>query len=277
MTRRISLPLKDLKVDHRLQIRVTMDPEHIGRMSEAYSNGDDLPTLIAFWDGSVYWLVDGFQRNAAAKDASIDALEVDVHDGDFRAALLWAVGPENPNNDKTRALPITNADKRRKVMMLLADEEWREWSNAKISYACCVSAPYVGELRREAYPEEAKAGKDMLAACQKCKRTYALGAAGRLCENEKCGGTITTRNVSGKRKSLSGKGRQRKFTRKGQTGTMKLPPASDLADLKRQLDRRDHHLVEAATVCHEVGDNRTAKAIGRAQQAAAAFRRRKIA
>lgn len=281
MSRRISLPLKDLKVDHRLQIRATVNPEYIGRLSESYSAGDDIPPPIAFWDGTTYWLADGFNRVPAAKDAGIDALEVDVHDGDFRAALLWAVGPENPNNDKTRALPITNADKRRKVEMLLADPEWREWSNAKIAYACCVSAPYVGEIRREVFPEEARAGKDMLAACPKCKRTYALGAAGRLCENEKCGGTITTRNVSGKRKFLQGKGRQRKFTRKGKTGTIKLPPekdsGNDLAELKRLLDRGDELGMRWAEICHELGDNRTAKAIGRAQQAAAAFRRRKIA
>ncbi len=277
--RRISLPLKDLKVDHRLQIRTAINPEYIGKLSEGYSAGDDIPPPIAFWNGAHYLLVDGFHRVPAAKDAGIEALPVDVFDGDFRAAMLWAVGPDNPNNDKARAQPITNADKRRKVTMLLGDPAWREWSNAKIAYACCVSAPYVGEIRRELFPDEGKPGKDMLAACPKCGRSYALGAAGRLCENEKCGGTIT-QNVSGKRKSLQGKGRQRKFTRKGKAGTMQLPPGKDkgdLAELKRLLDRGDELSMRWAEICHELGDARTAKAIGRAQQAAAAFRKRKIA
>lgn len=69
----------------------------------------------------------------------------------------------------------------------------------------------------------------------------------------------------------------RTVSRGGRLYKMKLPKRDDLAELKQRLDGRDALLRDAAEACHELGDDRTAKAIGRAQQAAAAFRRRKLA
>lgn len=69
----------------------------------------------------------------------------------------------------------------------------------------------------------------------------------------------------------------RTFRRGGKTYKMKPPKRDDLAELKELLDERDGLLLQAAEACHELGDDRTAKAIGRAQQAAAAFRRRRLA
>jgi hypothetical protein len=240
-SRRISLPLKDLRADG-VQIRAAMDPEHIGRLSEAYASAktqeDMPPPPIAFWDGQDYWLADGFHRAAGAEDAGTKSLLVDVYDGTLRDAILWAVGPGNPNNDKTRALPISNADKRRKATLLLQDEEWREWSDTKIAAVCCVSHTFVWGIRKDLYPP--------------------------------------TCNVAGSRKSLPAKSRRRKYTRKGKAQTIGLPPKDDLADLRDRLNRGDSHLAEAAEIYGELGDKRTVGAISRAQAAAAAFRKRKL-
>ena len=43
--------------------------------------------------------------------------------------------------------PRTNEDKRQKVLMLLEDEEWKNWSDREIARQCKVGHPLVGELR----------------------------------------------------------------------------------------------------------------------------------
>lgn len=245
--RRISLPLKELRTDGGTQIRVKLDAEHVGRLSESYGTAKsqkDFPEPpVAFWDGTHYWLADGFHRKAGATDAGIGSLLVDVYDGTLRDAILWAVGPGNPNNAKDRALPISNEDKRRKVTMLLEDKEWREWSDRKIAEACGVSHTLVWDQRARLYPP--------------------------------------TVNVDSKRKSLPAKSRRRKYERKGKVQTIALPPKDDpeddLAEARRLMDRLDSHLLEAIEICEQLGDKRTGAAIGRVQQAAVAFRKRKLA
>lgn len=51
-------------------------------------------------------------------------------------------------------LPRTNADKRRAVEMLLADEEWVGWSNKQIAKACCVNPSTVDNCRNELSTEK---------------------------------------------------------------------------------------------------------------------------
>jgi len=48
--------------------------------------------------------------------------------------------------------PRTNADKRRAVNMLLADEEWTLWSNAEIARRCCVGSSTVDSYRKASLP-----------------------------------------------------------------------------------------------------------------------------
>lgn len=42
----------------------------------------------------------------------------------------------------------TNADKRRAVKTLLADAEWAKWSDREVARKACVSANFVGDMRR---------------------------------------------------------------------------------------------------------------------------------
>ena len=48
-----------------------------------------------------------------------------------------------------RDLRRSNADKRRAVETLLADEEWRGWSDREIAKRAGVDPKFVGNLRRE--------------------------------------------------------------------------------------------------------------------------------
>jgi hypothetical protein len=82
-----------------------------------------------------------------------------VHEGGRRDAILFAVGA-----NATHGLRRTNADKRRAVLTLLHDPEWRQWSDSEIAHKCRVSRPLVAEMRAErdaniAHPAELQDGK----------------------------------------------------------------------------------------------------------------------
>jgi len=119
-------------------------------------------------DGEEYFLADGFHRVHAYKKAGIESAIFDVRAGGataFRHAKLYSI-----QSNIAHGLKRSNADKRRAVEMLLADEEWsvksERWiaETAGVSHttvqrakelAQCANSPVSGE----ATPEY-KAGKD---------------------------------------------------------------------------------------------------------------------
>lgn len=111
--------------------------------ADALTAGATLPPIVVFFDGQDHWVADGFHRIAAAISAGHTTIAADVHAGDRREALLYAVGANSGHG-----LRRTNADKRRAVGLLLDDPEWRLWSDSEIARRCGVSQPFVGELRR---------------------------------------------------------------------------------------------------------------------------------
>jgi hypothetical protein len=95
-----------------------------------------------FYDGSDYWLADGFHRVEAAKSLGLVEIAADIRQGTRRDAVLYSVGANT-----SHGLRRTNEDKRRTVMMLLNDEEWRGWSDNRIAQLCGVSQPFVSSMR----------------------------------------------------------------------------------------------------------------------------------
>ena len=64
--------------------------------------------------------------------------------GDRRQAILFSVGA-----NATHGLRRTNADKRRAVMRLLEDDEWKNWSDREIGRRTGVSNRFVSNLRAD--------------------------------------------------------------------------------------------------------------------------------
>jgi hypothetical protein len=91
-----------------------------------------------------YYLVDGFHRVAAAKQAGITELPFIEKSGTYREALLFSLGVNS-----IHGLRRSNEDKRKAVFTLLNDEEWSQWSNRVIAKQCQVSASLVDKLRNE--------------------------------------------------------------------------------------------------------------------------------
>ena len=65
--------------------------------------------------------------------------------GTERDALLFSISCNGAHG-----LPRTNADKRKAVLLLLADAEWGQWSDGQIARRCQVSQVFVSKLRKGA-------------------------------------------------------------------------------------------------------------------------------
>lgn len=128
----------------KVQLRENTDTDAVSRYAQAYKDGEQLPPIVVFRDGDDLYLADGHHRVAAAKRAQLCELPAIVKKGDNRAATLYAAGANGQHG-----LPLTNADKRKIVGTLLADSEWKTWSNREIGRASRTSEALVRLVRKE--------------------------------------------------------------------------------------------------------------------------------
>lgn len=138
-----------IRKDGGTQMRVRLDADAVHEYHAMIKDAGGAwpfrdPVRLVF-DGSAYWLVDGFHRLQAwamhymSPAPAIPAL---VEVGDLRAATLAAAGA---NAD--HGLRRTDADKQRAVDALLYDEEWGAWSDGEIARRCGVSRPFVSKRK----------------------------------------------------------------------------------------------------------------------------------
>lgn len=142
------LKLSQLRIDGGTQPRVAINEEAVADYAERLREGVVLPPVVAFFDGVVYWLADGFHRYHAHRRAGREAIAVDVHDGGLREAILYSVGANTEHG-----LRRSNEDKRKAVETLLTheiaskDENGDPWNNCDIARQCHVSEITVRRYR----------------------------------------------------------------------------------------------------------------------------------
>lgn len=136
--------LRQIRTDGGTQPRAGIDQETVADYAHELTEGAKFPPVTLFYDGSNYWLADGFHRVAAFKFAGKQRIDADVKQGTLRDAQLFAVGA-----NATHGLRRSREDKRRAVTMLLEDEEWVQWSDREIARRCKVSNTFVGNMREE--------------------------------------------------------------------------------------------------------------------------------
>lgn len=139
----MKLSVPQIKVDGGTQSRESLNNEVIEDYAQSMIDGAAFPAITVFYDGSDYWLADGFHRYHACIKAGLDCIDADVKQGDRRQAILFSVGA-----NAMHGLRRTNADKRRAVMRLLEDDEWKKWSDREIGRRCGVFHQMVATLRR---------------------------------------------------------------------------------------------------------------------------------
>lgn len=136
-----------IRIDGGTQARVITNLDVVADYAEHYRDespgAPTLPPIDVFFDGTDYWLGDGFHRRHAASQAGLVKIECLVHKGTKRDAILFAVGANH-----SHGLKRTNKDKRKAVEMLLSDAEWSQQTNRWIAEKAGVSDPFVGEIRQ---------------------------------------------------------------------------------------------------------------------------------
>lgn len=143
------LKLSQLRIDGGTQGRDEINQAMVGEYNHALMNGAVFPPVDVFFDGISYYLVDGFHRYFAHKSAVAPDIEVNIHTGTLRDAQLFSFGV---NDD--HGMRRTQADRRKVIIIMLRDEEWRQWSDREIAKKCKVSHPLVAKIREELYPKE---------------------------------------------------------------------------------------------------------------------------
>jgi hypothetical protein len=137
-----------IRIDGGTQARVITNLDVVADYAEHYRDetpgGPTLPPVDVFWDGTDYWLGDGFHRRHAAAQAGLAKLDCIVHAGTKRDAILFAVQANH-----SHGLKRTNKDKRKAVEMLLADAEWSQQSDRWIADMAGVSNQTVSNTRAE--------------------------------------------------------------------------------------------------------------------------------
>jgi hypothetical protein len=141
------VPLTKIRVDPAAQVRQkalsSVVRTYALAMKEQMKEGTwRFPPIVLFDDGSAWWLGDGRQRCAAAAQAGLSEILAEMRSGSERDALLFAISSNNEHG-----LPRSRADKHKAVALLLADAEWRQWSDCEIARRCQVSQPFVSKLR----------------------------------------------------------------------------------------------------------------------------------
>lgn len=136
------LKVANIRTDGGTQSRDGINSYTVAEYADEMRSGAAFPPIVVFYDGSEYWLADGFHRVHAAQATMIKEMPAEIRQGSQRDAILYSVGA-NHNHGLRR----TNDDKRRAVSRLLNDAEWVQWSDREIAEKCNVTHPFVAKLR----------------------------------------------------------------------------------------------------------------------------------
>jgi len=137
-----TLKLDQIRIDGGTQPRVAIDEQVVADYADLYAGGENLPPVTVFFDGTAYWLADGFHRYWANKRIDCEYVFAEVHEGTQRDAVLFSVGANS-----SHGLRRTNPDKRKAVLTLLEDDKWSTWPQTQIAKACGVTPEYVSRLK----------------------------------------------------------------------------------------------------------------------------------
>lgn len=147
-SRAVRLPLADITVDGRVQVRVAgLDADTVAAYATVFGEGGEFPPVVVFRDerdGALY-LADGFHRVAAARQAGLTEIAAEVRPGGLAGAIEYA---EEAN--LTHGLNLTVRDKRAIFERRLArGHEWATWSNRALAAVLGVSEGTIRNWRTE--------------------------------------------------------------------------------------------------------------------------------
>ena len=136
------IKLQDIRLDGGTQFREEIDQNKVKEYAENMDDGDVFPPLQCTFDGSTYWLWDGFHRYFAWQSLGAKTVEVVYTPGTQEDAQDLALGANG-----THGLPPTKATKENKVRAALSMERHAGLSNRQFAKLCKVSHTFVASVR----------------------------------------------------------------------------------------------------------------------------------
>lgn len=213
-----SIAIAKIRMDGGTQPRSKLYEDVVGDYIEDMKQGAEFPPVIVFYDGTEYWLADGFHRVRAREAIGVEEIAAEVIPGELRDAILYSVGA-----NASHGFRRTNADKHRAIERLLRDPEWSRWSDREIARRCSVTGKMVGAARRNLSKNYSQANSiDESLDIDFTKRIYSRG--GKTYE-------MDTTNIRSKPKSKINDPPQRQRTKKQK----KLSIPEPLTDQAKQV------------------------------------------
>jgi hypothetical protein len=139
----ILLEVSRFRTDGGTQSREHMNKMLVSEYCYHMKAGARFPSLEAFFDGTSYWLIDGFHRLEGAKQAGVTQLYCAIHKGTLEQAR-WQCLAANATNSLHRS----NRDKAFAVGLALAHPMSAGMSDGLIGGHVGVSGHFVGNCRR---------------------------------------------------------------------------------------------------------------------------------
>ncbi len=133
------LPVDDLVLDPRLNLRDRLDQDTVERYMDAW---DRLPPVTVYKVEGRWLLADGIHRHAAAVTLGKRAIKSEVVEGTFEEALDF-VSVANLHH----GLPLTRAERRRAIEVKLRLHH--EWSDRHLAEELGVGRELVAKIRRQ--------------------------------------------------------------------------------------------------------------------------------
>jgi uncharacterized ParB-like nuclease family protein len=141
------LPISSIRVDGGTQPRATINLQTVSDYMNDMAGGAEFPPVDVFYDGSNYWLADGFHRIKAAEKSGRDEIACEVLQGTQQDAQWYSFGANKGNG-----LRRTNQDKQRAVKAALQHPGGASLSDVQIAAHIGVSDQMVRNHRRRMEP-----------------------------------------------------------------------------------------------------------------------------
>lgn len=138
------LSISSIRTDGGTQPRGSLDYDVIESYQDAMENGAVFPAIDVFYDGTAYWLADGFHRLQATYQSDREDVECTIHQGTLEDAQWFSFGA-----NKANGLYRSNADKQRAVQAALKHLKSSGLSDGQIAKHCGVSSATVGNWREK--------------------------------------------------------------------------------------------------------------------------------
>lgn len=147
------MKLSDIRIDGGTQVRTRIDTAKVAEYAERMADGDVFRAVDVWFDGTDYWLSDGFHRWHAAARLGRETIPALVHQGTLEDAI-WNSLTANRNN----GLPLSREDKISAVKTALRHRF--EESDRAIAKHVGVSHPMVAKYRSqlEKFPVDGQEG-----------------------------------------------------------------------------------------------------------------------